>query len=380
LAIFAEWRGDFASAGSLWQSAVDAEQDPEAKARLQSLSANLSTRKQQYQQSFGAAKSRLQGLLSHYVIDGEPPSHAYTAEQLDEADRDLGAASAISPLSPEVHTLYLFSVLQRNDMESTLKSIQVLDSANVPVSFYGFVYFHTIEKEKDKDRKPREFVKIELDNHLFQMTDVSICNLKKHKSTPPPNTAFSADDRLAGFGSLRPLTAGMYTSVAVPREHIKKMETRNEFVYVQVEGPAIKHKKFLIEPVQLATDVPVKGPGARRYANQYTTLLSQRLEFDRAKLGKESMTFGEKVEMTEQFVGLAFDVYGAVANPLGAYSAIRDAQQLTRYMMAMRARAKVGTAAQLGPDLDTSLRPIPTETLDLTFREPEGTDALLISR
>ena len=88
------------------------------------------------------------------------------------------------------------------------------------------------------------------------------------------------------------------------------------------------------------------------------------------------MTFGEKFEMTQRFIAVAFDVYGAVGNPLGGYTAIRDAQRLTQYMNAMRAHAKTGTVAQLGTNLDTSLRPIPTEVLDLNFREPDTTDTL----
>ncbi len=378
LAVLAEWRGDFDSAASLWREAVETEGDPEAKARLRDLSDGLPARELQFKQPLGNAKSLLEGLLSHYVIDGEPPSYAYAGERLNEADRDLGAAAVVAPLSPELHLLYLFSVLQRNDMESAAKSIQVLDFANVPVSFYGFVYQRPIQQEKEKDRKPREFVKIELDNRLFQMTDVSFCNLKKHKSSLPLSSLLAGSDRLAGFGAVRAL-AGTSSGMSVAREQIKKIETKNEFVYLQVDNPAVKHKKLFIEPVQLATDVPLKGPGARRYANQYTTLLSQRLDFDKAKLGKESMTVGEKFEMAQKFIAVAFDVYGAVGNPLGAYTAIKDARLLTQYMMAMRAHAKTGTVAQLGTSLDTSLRPIPTEALDLTFREPDGTDALAAS-
>ena len=324
------------------------------------------------------AKSLLQDLLSHYVIDGEPPSRSYAGERLNEADRYLGAAAVIAPLSPELHLLYLFSVLQRNDMENAAKSIQVLGSADVPVSFYGFVYQRQIQQEKEKDRRPREFVKIEVDNHVFQMTDVSFCNLKKHKSSPP-RSALLGDDRLAGFGTVRTLT-GTPSGINVAREQIKKIETKDEFVCLQIDNPAIKHKKLFIEPVQIATDVPLKGPGARRYANQYTTLLSQRLDFDKAKLGKESMTFGEKFEMTQRFIAVAFDIYGAVGNPLGGYTAIRDARRLTQYMSAMRAHAKAGTAAQLGTSLDTSLRPIPTEVLNLIFREPDAIDALASKR
>ena len=65
-------------------------------------------------------------------------------------------------------------------------------------------------------------------------------------------------------GGASPAGIAARSDVSVARERIKKIETKDEFVLVQVDDPSVKHKKLLIEPVQLATEVPLKGPGARR--------------------------------------------------------------------------------------------------------------------
>lgn len=376
LASLAEWSGDFPRATRFWRLAQEAERDPEAKARLQALADDSAVKEAQFRDSLSKARIILRDLLEHFVVDGEAPSYVYSSEQLTIADRDLGAAAAIAPFSPDLHLLYLFSVLQRNDMQSALRSMQILDAADVPVSFYGWVYMRPIQQEKDKDRGPRELAKIELDKQAFRLTDIGFCNLKKHKSTLAFGLPQSDSDRLRGFGQSAP-TPGYQPALNLRRDQIKKIETRNEFVYVQIDGSGVKHRKLLIEPVQLASEVPLKGPGARRYANQYTSMLSDRLQFDEAKLGKESLTAGEKFEMVERFVNLAFEVYGAVGNPLGAYTAVRDAQKLTMYMNAMRAQTKTGRFTQSQTSLEYKLRALPVETLSLSFIEPDGSDALL---
>lgn len=266
-------------------------------------------------------------------------------------------------------------MLQRNDISGALESMQILDAAEVPVGFYGWIYTKAIKDETDKDRKPRELARIEFDNGFLRLTDLVFCNLKKHRSTPTPNSPGA--DPLSDFGFAKSTAAkGSSATIQVAGDQLKKIETKDEFVYIQIDAKGVKHKKLLIEPVQLATEVPLKGPGARRYANQYTTMLSERLQLDGARLGKESMTLGEKFQMAKRFALLAYDIYGAVAFPLGAYSAIYDARNLNRYMSTMRAHATGRRPSQIAAGLDARLRPLPIDSLKPVFVEPDKGDVL----
>jgi hypothetical protein len=138
---------------------------------------------------------------------------------------------------------------------------------------------------------------------------------------------------------------------------------------LEIDDKRIKHRKMLIEPLSLVITVPPKGPGARRYMNNYINIAETYGGVEKTKLGKESTTAGEKLKMVYNIASIGMDVTSIM---FGDFSAIIDVatgvNKLGRGIALNRQRSqRLATQRRLAIQ-GTAFKAIPTEPARLTFR------------
>ena len=128
------------------------------------------------------------------------------------------------------------------------------------------------------------------------------------KRTPQLAVPVAGEDRLGRLGAADGLRSGRFQGFTVPASAIKHLETQNGILYLELDDKQIKHRKMLIEPLSFVLEVPPTGPGARRYMNNYISIAETYGGVEKAKLGKESTTAGEKVKMVYNIAIIGLDV------------------------------------------------------------------------
>jgi hypothetical protein len=146
--------------------------------------------------------------------------------------------------------------------------------------------------------------------------------------------------------------------------NLKGVETKNSYVAISRGNDEV-----FLEPLNITSDTPFEGVPARKFANNYTRLFLRYMGYDHTKLGKESMTGGEKFSL-----GMSF----AAAGMSGA-SAIASAGSLmastTQMMMAMYAFNSGMSSLKQSRAEDRQLlegnqfKLIPSQSFDLAFKD-----------
>ena len=72
--------------------------------------------------------------------------------------------------------------------------------------------------------------------------------------------------------------------------------------------------QLMVVPVFMTAYTPVEGRAAREFGNEYTRMFVRYLGYENARLGKEGMTFGEKLNLGYSFVQLGMSVFSAVGD------------------------------------------------------------------
>ena len=216
-------------------------------------------------------------------------------------------------------------------------------------------------------KQRRTYGIFEFDKGTVRFAEISTVNPKKRSAQPP--TLGAAEDRLGRLGAAEGLRSAKFQGFTVPATAIKKLENKDGLLYLEVDDRRIKRRHMLIEPLSLALAVPPTGPGARRHLNNYINIAERYGDVEKAKLGKESMTVGERMKVVSNIatIGLditsvmfgnffaAIDVAGGVAG-LGRNIAL-NARQVQRLAWEQR-QAVRGMA----------FKAIPTEPVSLAFR------------
>ncbi len=275
-----------------------------------------SEREAQYQNALLAARAPLETLLRRHLIDGDLAHKHYALNQMEQCAVHLQEAAAIHPLSPDVQTMGALLAMQRNDFAHAEWHGRSLASAGAALSFYGAVYTHVPGDAKRKKNLPIQFSRIDIARDELRVTELSLYNPRRHKPVPGIGTGQLLWD---------PATNSGFSGTA----NIRKLETRDEYIYLELLKDKKKTNKLWIEPLHLALEVPPRGPGARRFANQYTHLVANTVGYDTAKLGKETLTFGERMKLAYDFASFGWETYSAVLNPMGAYDAYRSFRRVT---------------------------------------------------
>jgi tetratricopeptide (TPR) repeat protein len=354
LALLAEAEGRIDVATAHWRE-LEASSDSALKSEAQDASTRLAAEKQAFDQLIADAQATLGQLLERYTLYGADLAHPYVLSRLADADNDLHMAAQIFPLAPALHELRVFVKAQTNDFGGVRESIETLRSQDAAVYFYGVVYTQFPHDKKDLEHKNRMLAKIEIDQDTLRIAQLA--TFKGHHHTSEKSEMIAGQTAADHIASEESLDGQDFTGVTARFNTVKKVQTVNEFVYIELTAKEIKNKHLFVEPLHIAIDVPFQGPGARQYANNYTRLLVRYGGFDTAKLGAEHMTFGEKFAMVNNFINLGFAAYAM--DPIGG---LQSSRQIIKEIRAARAKAGRGISLQDMLNL-TRFKLIPVETL-----------------
>jgi hypothetical protein len=249
-----------------------------------------------------------------------------------------------------------FVYMQSRNPTAAMRCYDIVRSEHYPITFYARSF-------SAHDRKAMKETKIELLPDSARLVYLSSYNPKTKSNDPPAKAAGS--DGLGNFviSDSEPQLSDA-DLLALKTTDLKGIETKNSFVAISQGSDEV-----FLEPLNITSDTPFEGVPARKFANNYTRLFLRYMGYDHTKLGKESMTGGEKFSL-----GMTF----AAAGMSGA-SAIASAGSLmastTQIMMAMYAFNSGMSSLKQSRAADRQLlegnqfKLIPSQSFDLAFKD-----------
>ena len=305
VATLLEAQGQVDRARTYWRQTLLAETIDERRQQTQFIVDGLDTEKAQYEELVGGARQLLHDLVGRSLLKGEPVGRIYAAYRLRLATEKIQAAAVLLPLAPEGNLLQAFTCSQMNDFRCVRASFDAQRALTLPVSFYGAVFYKSVEP-KDRPKQPRTYGKFEFEQGTLRFAEISTVNPKKH--TAEPAALIAGEDRLGRLGAADGLRAARFQGFTVPSSAVKHLETKDGILYLELDDRTVKHRKMFIEPLNFVLEVPPSGPGARRYLNNYISIAESYGGVDKAKLGKESTTAGEKLKMVYNIATIGLNV------------------------------------------------------------------------
>ena len=367
VATLLEAEGQTDQARTYWQQVVVADTVDESRQQAQLVVNGLDTEKGQYDELVSAARQLLTGLVGRSFLDGEPVGRIYAAYRLQLANEKLQSAELLLPLAPEGNLLRALTCSQMNDFRCVRASFDAQRALTLPVSFYGAVFYKGFDP-KNIDKQERTYAKIEFEKGTMRVAEISFVKPKKQEAQV--SAVVAGDDRLGRLGAADGLRSVKFQGFTVPSRAVKHLETQNGILYLELDDKSIKHRKMGIEPLSFVLDVPPGGPGARRFMNNYINIAETYGGVEKAKLGKESTTFGEKMKVVSDIasIGLSltsvmFGDFVSVIDVVGGVNGVGHRiglnQQQVRHLVAERRQAIHGN----------SFKAIPSEPVSLAFRK-----------
>ncbi len=367
MATLLEAQGQIDRARTYWQQVVLADTIDESRRQTQLVVDGLDTEKAQYEELVGAARQLLLDLMGRSLLEGEPVGRIYAAYRLQLASEKIQAASYLLPLAPEGNLLQAFTCSQMNDFRCVRASFDAQRSLTLPVSFYGAVFYKSVEP-KNRAKQARTYGKFEFEKGTLRFAEISTVNPKKRTAQLAAQTA--GEDRLGRLGAADGLRKVRFQGFTVQASAIKHLETKDGILYLELDDKKIKRRKMFIEPLSFVLVVPPTGPGARRYMNNYINIAETYGGVEKAKLGKESTTTGEKLKMvyniatiglnvTSVMFGDFFSLVDVAAGVGGLGRKIGLSQRQVKRLAIERRQAVHGIA----------FKAIPTEPVRLAFRK-----------
>ncbi len=368
VATILEAQGQIERARTYWRQVVLAETaDERRQQQTQLVVDGLDGEKAEYDELVGAARLLLHDLVGRSLLEGEPVGRIYAAYRLQLASEKIQSAALLLPLASEANLLQSFTCSQMNDFRCVRASFDAERALTLPVSFYGAVFYKAGDP-KNRAQQVRTYGKFEFDKDTLRFAEISTVNPKKRSAVPAAKAA--GEDRLGRLGVAEGLRSAGFQGFTVPAGAIKHLETQAGMLYLEVDDKRVKHRKMLIEPLSFVLEVPPTGPGARRYINNYINIAEAYGGVEKAKLGKESTTTGEKLKMVYSIASLGLNVTQVMfgdffslidvarsATGLGRKIALSQRQV---HRMGMERRQVVNGVA---------FKVIPTEPVSLAFRK-----------
>jgi tetratricopeptide (TPR) repeat protein len=366
LATLLQAQGEVDRARTYWQQSILADPIEESRQQTQILVDALDADKAQYQELVGAAREILHELLGRSFLEGEPVSRIYAAHRLQLANEKIQAAGSLFPLASEANLLQAFTCAQMNDFRCVRASFDAQRALTRPVSFYAAVYY-SVPEPNSRAKQRRTYGKFEFEKGTVRFAEISTVNPKKRTAEPPALAA--GEDRLGRLGAADGLRSAKFQGFTVPATAIKHLENREGLLYLEVTDRRVKRRHMLIEPLSLAVAVPPIGPGARRHLNHYIDIADTYGAVEKAKLGKESTTVGEKLKIVGNILSIGFDVTSVV---FGNFWAVVDVATgvtgLGRKIALNQRQAQRLAWEQRHAIHGIAFKAIPTEPVRLTFR------------
>lgn len=367
LATLLEAQGKVDRARTYWRQAIVADSVEESRQQTELEVDGLDKKKEQYQELVGAAQQVFLDLLGRHLLEGEPVSRIYAAHRLQIASEKIQSAAFLFPLAPEVNLLRAFTCSQMNDFRCVRASFDALRALDLPVSFYGAVFYSPVEP-KDRFKQTRTYGKFEFEKGTLRFAEIS--TVKPKKRTAQPAALVAGEDRLGRLGLAEGLRTARFQGFTVPASQIKHLETKDGILYLEVTDKSIKRRKLLIEPLSFVLAVPPTGPGARRYINNYISLAEKYGGVEKTKLGKESTTAGEKLKMVYNIATIGLDLTSVMfGNFLSIVDVAGGIAGLGRNIGLSQRQVQRLATAQRQAVHGIAFKAIPTERVLLAFRK-----------
>ncbi|MEO6237357.1 MAG: tetratricopeptide repeat protein, partial [Vicinamibacterales bacterium] len=367
LATLLEAQGQFDRARAYWRQAILADPNEASRAQTQLLVDGLDSEKAQYDELIAAATQLLQNLVGRSLLEGEPVGRIYAAYRLQLANEKIQSAVYLLPLASEANLLQSFTCSQMNDFRCVRASFDAQRSLTLPVSFYGAVFYKAVEPKK-RSTQPRTYGKFEFEQGTLRFAEISTVNPKKRAATPASPAA--GPDRLGRMGVPGGLRTAGFSGFTVPASAIKHLETKDGILYLEVDDKRVKRRKMLIEPLSFVLEVPPMGPGARRYINNYINIAETYGGVEKAKLGKESTTTGEKLKMVYNIATIGLNVTSVM---FGDFFSLVDVAQgvtgLGRKIGLSQRQVRRVTMERQQVIHGIAFKAVPTEPVSLAFRK-----------
>jgi tetratricopeptide (TPR) repeat protein len=228
-------------------------------------------------------------------------SYQYAQREIEAAQKKLEEATSIFPLGPEANEMLGFVYLQGHNPAAAMRCFDIVASQHYPITFYAKSY-------SARDKKAVKETKVELLPDKVHLVYLSSYNSKTKSNDPPVKPV--GTDNLGNFvisDSEPAISDG--DLAAFSTSELKGIETKENAVELNPGKDEI-----YLEPVSLTSDVPIQGVPARKFANNYSRLFIRYMGFDNTKLGKESMTGGEKFNLGMSFAAAGMSGYSAIAS------------------------------------------------------------------
>ncbi len=366
VATLLEAQGLTDGARTYWQQVVAAETSEEGRQQTQLLLDGLDAEKGQYDELVSAASQILRDLVGRSVLEGEPVGRIYAAYRLQLASSKIQFADLLLPIAPEASLLQAFTCAQVNDFHCVRASFDAQRSLTLPVSFYGAVFYKGVDPKK-KSEQERTYAKLEFEKGTMRLAEIS--TVKPKKRTAQLASPSAGEDRLGRLGAPDGMRAGGFQGFTVQARTIKRLENQNGMLYLEVDDKSLKHRKMLIEPLNFVLVVPPQGPGARRYMNNYINIAETYGGVEKAKLGKESTTTGEKLKMVYNVASIGLSVTGVMFGDFFSLIDVATGVNGLAHKIGLNQRQVKHLAMERREVIrGVAFKAIPTEPVSLAFR------------
>lgn len=312
-------------------------------------------------------KSTARMLESTYKSDGRP-------SDLENAIRELQAATAVFPLSGEANALLFMAYLEGNNPAAARSAADIVYGQDLPVSFYARV----------STGKTASYCKLELSDRDLRIVRLISGNDKSNaggrakkgkRNSPQPSAAISGNktktaalgDSLANLSGPSSLILSKDSEdlIVIPISTVQKVETSSSMISLSTTTAT-----YIVQPQVSLFQPPMFGAEARTFANTYTRLFSQYAGYDNVKLGKESMTGGEKFSIGLNMAAMAYGGYASAGGLSGSSTAVRTMAAMNAGTAAMQYLQTNRQQQRLLVE-GTQFKLIPTEPVSLAFRVDE---------
>ncbi|HXW55373.1 MAG TPA: hypothetical protein VEJ67_06475 [Candidatus Cybelea sp.] len=287
----------------------------------------------------------------------ETLSRPFVQRQIDRARDDLQEAIQLFPIAPEANQMMALVELEDNDWPSAFRSYDAVASAGQPVAFYA-------QLNSSRENKIVLAAKVEIGKDALRFVYLSSYNANKKTAEPPESPA--GED---GLGNL-------FTSAGLPRDpqaetlvipvaELEAVQTDKSFVTIKL------HKQhILLAPVYMVSYTPVEGRVAREFGNEYTRMFVRYLGYEQARLGKEGMTFGEKLRLGYTFVQTGMSVFNAVTTGgMGAFAVVQNTVKLAHRLNMDISHLRHNLTEQHRALEGLEFKPIPNQPAPLAYRD-----------
>ena len=284
-------------------------------------------------------------------------SFQYAQQQMEAAHKKLEEATGIFPLGPEANELLGFVYLQGHNPSAAIRCYDIVSSQHYPIAFYARSF-------SAHDKKLVRVTKVELLPDSIHLVYLNSFDSKSKTSGPPVRPA--GKDGLANLviSDTEPQLADA-DFLPLQTSGLKTVETKEGFVVIDRGTDQI-----YLEPFNLTSDTPVEGVPARKFANNYSRLFLRYMGYDNTKLGKESMTGGEKFNVGLTFAAAGMSGYAAIAASGSMLMASTAQMMIAMYdLNAGMTALKQSRAEDRGLLEGNQFKLIPSQSFDLTFKE-----------